>query len=1600
MKKLLLSLTAIIGISMFANAQCTSSNATTCVCPPGGGTNCDLLPDIKASVDALQGSYTVYTQTGNAASGSQGSNDGRLRLTGTTPNIGYGPLDTRSINKWLCGTDTLLFDPGSLCPDGRVPKRFVNQRIYHKNGNTMSFTDVPCGTLTYHPSHGHMHVDNWGIYSLRIQNPNDPNPLNWSIVGTGTKLAFCLLDIGSCANSPTYCRDDNNNPLTTAQIPNNTIGAGNYGCSSTLQGISNGYYDTYSQSLDGMWIDIPTGTCNGQYYVVVQIDPNQNMTELNENNNVIAVPVTISNQSAAGSPVIKISANKPGTLVPGNNITLTATAGSSYLWSPGGATTQSITVSTAGSYTCTVTNYCGTATSAPFVVTTLPAAPTPSSAGASICSGASATITATNGGTGTMKWYSSAVAATSLVTGASYTTIPLTSTTTYYLENEVTTTGATTHVGPVDNTIGATAFQTLAPSPTWYEQFDAVSDLTLVSVKVFASVSGSRTFILQDRASTVLKSQSIFVPAIGANVITLNWFVPAGAGYKLMVSGAPNLYYNTSGVSYPYSAPGICNIFGSYSGHTNYTYFYDFVVKSPDLVAKSGRIPVTVNVASSIVVFINAAPPSLCQGQSTTLIATGASSYSWSPGGATTSNIVVSPASTTVYTVTGTSAACSDVETITIDVNPLPSVSASNVSGCSGSPIALTGSPAGGTWSVANPYTGASTSYNYTYTDAHGCTNTSSNATITVNPLPTVTANSVSGCAGSSIALSGSPAGGTWSLANPYSGASTTYTHSYTDANGCTNTSSSASINVNALPTVTAGNVSGCAGSSIALIGSPAGGTWSQPNPYTGVSSSYTYSYTDGNGCSNSSANSSITVNPLPTVTTGNVSGCAGSSIALSGSPAGGTWNQTNPYTGPSASYSYSYTDGNGCSNSSTSNITVNPLPTLSTSSTSVGCFGGSNGSATAVASGGTPGYSYSWNTSPVQNTSTATGLSSGSYAVTVTDANGCTATQSQSVSAPSALTSSANVTNTTCGFSNGAIDMTPSGGTAPYSYSWTPGGASSQDLSGIAGGSYSVQITDANGCIHSNTFSVATSGTAPSSPVSVSGNDFICKGTLGNSYSVASVAGATSYVWSVPSGATIGSGQGTTALSIDFSATQTSGTVCVYASNVCGNSAPVCKTLNVVTAKPGIPSSISGPSINCVGTSGVSFSCPSVANAQSYNWTVPTGVTIVSGAGTNAIVVDFGSGYVGGYLRVSASNCAGTSSQRTITLYSKPATPGVISGSVNGLCAGTLGVAYSVASVTAASSYTWTAPANATIASGQGTNSVTIDYGATFTSGSLIVTANNLCGSSPIRSTTIRSVPLSPGAVTGTTTACANQAGVAYSIAAVTGATSYSWTAPVNASIVSVQGTTSVTIDYSNSFSGGTLKVTANNLCGSGPARSVTIRSIPSLPGTVTGSATVCANQTGVAYSVAAVTGATSYAWTVPAGAVVATGQGTNSITVNFGASGGNVSVQAANTCGSSMMKNFAVTVNCRQVAPADQFSLYPNPAHDKINIAFYTTTEGQYNILINDVTGRKVYASAGSALNGQNQKEISLADFAKGIYMLSFEINGEQRVQKVVIE
>ena len=144
----------------------------------------------------------------------------------------------------------------------------------------------------------------------------------------------------------------------------------------------------------------------------------------------------------------------------------------------------------------------------------------------------------------------------------------------------------------------------------------------------------------------------------------------------------------------------------------------------------------------------------------------------------------------------------------------------------------------------------------------------------------------------------------------------------------------------------------------------------------------------------------------------------------------------------------------------------------------------------------------------------------------------------------------------------------------------------------------------------------------------------------------------------------------------------------------------------------------------NCV-TTGV-YSVPLVSG-MTYNWTAPGTSSILSGQGTNSVVVNFPSGFVSGNLTVNATNGCGTSSNRAIALTSKPSIPGTITGPTTPCIGSTQG--YSIASVYGATSYTWTAPTGSTVQSGQGSTSATVLIGNT--SGNIAVNASNACGTS-----------------------------------------------------------------------------------------------------------------------------------------------------------------------------------------------------------------------------------------------------------------------------
>ncbi|MCC7232535.1 MAG: T9SS type A sorting domain-containing protein [Bacteroidia bacterium] len=255
---------------------CDVHNAMMCQCPDGTQ-DCDLLPDMTASAAALlNGSYESHDT---------------IFINNATPNIGWGPLEIHGINSCWCDTVQVSCTT-SVCPDGNPPRQLVEQTIYHKDTATMTSYNRPAGTMTYHPQHGHIHLDGWASYTLR-QAEYGVDPPDWPVVGTGNKMSYCLVNLGTCTTGNGYCVDTNGTILSQPDFPNFGLGSVT-GCS-TDQGIFVGNLDVYSQALFGQWITLDS-VCNGDYYVVSITDPNNLILETNENNNWAAVPFTLQQQ--------------------------------------------------------------------------------------------------------------------------------------------------------------------------------------------------------------------------------------------------------------------------------------------------------------------------------------------------------------------------------------------------------------------------------------------------------------------------------------------------------------------------------------------------------------------------------------------------------------------------------------------------------------------------------------------------------------------------------------------------------------------------------------------------------------------------------------------------------------------------------------------------------------------------------------------------------------------------------------------------------------------------------------------------------------------------------------------------------------------------------------------------------------------------------------------------------------------------------------------------------------------------------------------------------------------------------------------------------
>ncbi|MBI4647163.1 MAG: gliding motility-associated C-terminal domain-containing protein [Bacteroidia bacterium] len=454
-----------------------------------------------------------------------------------------------------------------------------------------------------------------------------------------------------------------------------------------------------------------------------------------------------------------------------------------------------------------------------------------------------------------------------------------------------------------------------------------------------------------------------------------------------------------------------------------------------------------------------------------------------------------------------------------------------------------------------------------------------------------------------------------------------TYIVTVTDANSCTATVNVTIAQPAALTaTITTQiNVSCDGGGDGSATATGGGGTapfsyvWNDPVPaqstatVTGLTAgTWTVTVTDANLCTSTVA---ITItepgvlNAIITSTT-NVSCNGGSDGGATALASGGTplytylWNSGDTsasLSGLSAgTYIVTITDANNCTTTATANITQPSALTTTITGTETLCIGASTGSATVTVTGGTQPYTYLWDAAAGnQSTPTASGLEAGTYSVTVTDANSCTATNSFTVTEPSALTTTPSSINSTCGASNGTASVNVTGGTGGYSYDWSPDGYTgdgTNTYSALPSGSYTVTVTDGNGCTISQNITVNnTNGPAASI---LSQTNVSCNGGA-DGQATATQSGGTgpyNYIWNNPAPAQ--SAATVTGL------TAGTWTVTVTDSNLCTETANV--TITEPTAVTASLSSLTSVSCNSGGDGSVTVTAGGGTPGYTYLWNDP----------------------------------------------------------------------------------------------------------------------------------------------------------------------------------------------------------------------------------------------------------------------------------------------------------------------------------------------------------------------------------------------------------
>lgn len=274
-------------------------------------------------------------------------------------------------------------------------------------------------------------------------------------------------------------------------------------------------------------------------------------------------------------------------------------------------------------------------------------------------------VTLTASGSGQIAWFNAISGGTQLDTGASYTSVPLTATTTFYAASQQSQ--PSFYGGPADSSLGGGSYNN--PGMNRYTTFDCNISCRLVSVLVYATGAGNRTITLADNAGNNIQSLTVNIPD-GESRVYLNFDIQPGSGYRLGTGGNANLYRNNAGAVYPYDINGTISLTGNNGGGADfYYYFYDWEVSSPPCV--SARIPITVTVSPGPQASFNYSQ--YLNTFTCTNSTTGATSWSWDFGDGSApvltqnANHTYAGAGTYVITLTASNGSCSSTISVTVN---------------------------------------------------------------------------------------------------------------------------------------------------------------------------------------------------------------------------------------------------------------------------------------------------------------------------------------------------------------------------------------------------------------------------------------------------------------------------------------------------------------------------------------------------------------------------------------------------------------------------------------------------------------------------------------------------------------------------------------------------------------------------------------------------------------------------------------------------------------------------------------------------------------------------------------------------------------------